>query len=135
MQPNDLVAIIRVTGGSGVFQQFTSDKRLLLASINKIKPNVFKINSFTPLSNVLVEAGEENYLEKREADYALGAIGAMNFLIKSMGKLPGRKTIIFFSEGFRLQDNPAKRLASTIAIFSCVDTDKKSNLKECKPIL
>ncbi|MEJ7700160.1 MAG: VWA domain-containing protein [Pyrinomonadaceae bacterium] len=51
MQPNDLVAIIRSTGGSGVFQQFTSDKRLLLASINKIKPNVFKIDSFTPLSN------------------------------------------------------------------------------------
>ncbi|MEJ7700161.1 MAG: hypothetical protein WKF71_11015 [Pyrinomonadaceae bacterium] len=29
-----------------------------------------------------------------------------------MGQLPGRKTIILFSEGFILQDNPARRLAA-----------------------
>jgi len=112
MQPNDLVAIIRASGGSGVFQQFTSDKRLLLASIDKIKPNVFKVNSFVPLSNVGGAAGEAQALARREADYALGTLGAMNFLIKSMGKLPGRKAIILFSEGFILQDNPARRLAA-----------------------
>lgn len=113
MQPSDLVAIIRTSGGSGVFQQFTSDKRLLLASIDKIKPNVFKINSFVPLSNAGAAAGEEQALARREADYALGTLGAMNFLIKSMGKLPGRKAIILFSEGFILQDNnPTRRLAA-----------------------
>ncbi len=113
MLPNDLVAIIRSTGGSGVFQQFTSDKRLLLASIDKIKPNVFRISSFTPLSNVSIEADEAVSKGRREASYALGTLGAMNFLIKSMGKLPGRKAIILFSEGFILQDNPARRLAAS----------------------
>jgi len=39
MQPNDLVAVIRTGGGVGALQQFTSDKRLLLAAIEKIRWN------------------------------------------------------------------------------------------------
>lgn len=39
MQPNDLVAVIRTSGGVGVLQQFTSDKRTLLAAIEKIRWN------------------------------------------------------------------------------------------------
>jgi len=37
MQANDLVAIIRTGGGVGALQQFTSDKRVLLAAIEKIR--------------------------------------------------------------------------------------------------
>ncbi|MFN2392889.1 MAG: VWA domain-containing protein [Pyrinomonadaceae bacterium] len=108
MQPNDLVAIIRASGGSGVFQQFTSDKRLLLASIDKIKPNLTKIDSFAPLTNASGLASNQKYEAQMNARYALGAIGAMNYLIKSMGQLPGRKTIILFSEGFMFREKPLR---------------------------
>lgn len=39
MQPSDLVAIIRTGGGAGALQQFTSDKRMLSAAIDKIHWN------------------------------------------------------------------------------------------------
>ena len=39
IQPGDLVAIIRTAGGAGVMQQFTSDKRLLHAAIERVKYN------------------------------------------------------------------------------------------------
>jgi VWFA-related protein len=39
MQSGDLVAIVRTGGGIGVLQQFTSDKRILLAAIEKIRWN------------------------------------------------------------------------------------------------
>ena len=109
MEPGDLVAIIRASGGSGVFQQFTGDKRLLLASIDKIKPNLTKVDSFAPLSIANSLALNKKYNALTDARYALGTLGAMNYVIKSMGQLPGRKTIILFSEGFRLQERPFSR--------------------------
>src|SRR5207244_4685102 len=39
MQPGDLVAIIRTSGGMGALQQFTSDKRQLYAAIERVKWN------------------------------------------------------------------------------------------------
>lgn len=48
MQPGDLVAIIRTSGGVGALQQFTSDKRILLAAVEKIRWN--------PLGSAGVEA-------------------------------------------------------------------------------
>ena len=37
MQPGDLVAIIRTRGGIGALQQFTADKRVLYAAIEKVR--------------------------------------------------------------------------------------------------
>lgn len=39
MQPGDLVAIIRTSAGMGALQQFTSDKRLLYAAIERVRWN------------------------------------------------------------------------------------------------
>lgn len=39
MQPADLVAIIRTSAGMGVLQQFTADKRLLYAAIERLRWN------------------------------------------------------------------------------------------------
>ncbi len=37
MQEGDLVAIVRTSGGFGMYQQFTSDKRILYAAIERLK--------------------------------------------------------------------------------------------------
>ena len=37
MQEGDLVAIIRTSGGFGIYQQFTSDKQILYAAIDRLK--------------------------------------------------------------------------------------------------
>jgi len=39
MQPDDVVAIIRTGSGAGALQQFTSDKRMLYAAINRVRWN------------------------------------------------------------------------------------------------
>ena len=53
MLPGDLVAILRTGGGIGTLQQFTSDKRLLYAAIDRVKFNAqgrVGISSFEPLA-------------------------------------------------------------------------------------
>ncbi|MEO8650567.1 MAG: VWA domain-containing protein, partial [Acidobacteriota bacterium] len=52
MQPDDLVAIVRTGGGVGALQQFTSDKRLLYAAIERLRWNPRGSGGFDPLSSV-----------------------------------------------------------------------------------
>jgi len=56
MREGDLVAIIRTGSGIGAMQSFTSDKRQLLAAIDKIKWNSYGragISAFTPIESSL----------------------------------------------------------------------------------
>lgn len=52
MQPSDLVAIVRTGGGVGALQQFTSDKRLLHAAIDKLHWNPLGAAGLDSLSSV-----------------------------------------------------------------------------------
>jgi len=47
MQPGDLVLILPTGGGSGVLQQFTSDRRMLRRAIDRLKPFFFSSDSTT----------------------------------------------------------------------------------------
>ncbi|HEV7646186.1 MAG TPA: VWA domain-containing protein [Pyrinomonadaceae bacterium] len=51
MQPDDLVAILRTGGSVGALQQFTSDKRVLYAAIEKIRWNPFFGGNFDSLAS------------------------------------------------------------------------------------
>jgi VWFA-related protein len=51
MREGDLVAIIRVIGGSGLLQQFTSDKRLLHRAIAQITPQLNANSAFNNLTS------------------------------------------------------------------------------------
>ncbi|HYM77254.1 MAG TPA: VWA domain-containing protein [Candidatus Dormibacteraeota bacterium] len=51
IQPGDLVAVVRTGGGVGALQQFTTDKRLLYASIDRLRYNFNgRVGSFTPIN-------------------------------------------------------------------------------------
>ena len=130
MQPNDLVAIIRTGGGMGALQQFTSNKQQLYAAIEAVKWNSLGrggISAFAPLEATPLEqskaAGNSNVSEEdleeeqkqlkgfndfREDIFSVGTLGAINFIVKGMGDLPGRKSIMLFSDGFAIcsPDNP-----------------------------
>lgn len=129
MQPDDLVAIIRTGSGIGALQQFTSDKNMLYASIDKIRWNPLGrsgVSAFAPIEPTALEeaqaAGAEIPEEQVEADkqsarefnqfredlFSVGTLGAINFVVKGMGELPGRKSIMLFSDGFAIctPDNP-----------------------------
>ncbi|MCB1025759.1 MAG: VWA domain-containing protein [Acidobacteria bacterium] len=118
MQDGDLVAIIRTGGGAGALQQFTNDKRLLYAAIDKAKFNPRgsgKISAFEPF---LVSQGELEDLEEnrdlgprhkeeslndfRTRVFTTGSLGALGYIVKGLKQLPGRKSIMFLSDGFKI---------------------------------
>jgi len=128
MQDGDLVAIIRTGAGIGALQQFTTDKRQLLAAIQKVRFNMngsAKIGVFNPIEATLNEQlngtkdargrtrdkskeiqSERNFdrenSEFRESIFASGTLGALNFIIRGMKDLPGRKSIMLLSDGLAL---------------------------------
>lgn len=112
MLPGDLVALIRTSSGAGASQQFTSDKRHLLALINRLSWNpkgrgglsaVTTLNEASAGSDFrdTVQFTEEAE-ESRAGLYSVGTFGAVGALAQSMADMPGRKSLVLFSEAFRL---------------------------------
>ncbi|HEY0407025.1 MAG TPA: VWA domain-containing protein, partial [Pyrinomonadaceae bacterium] len=122
MQPGDLVAIIRTGGGIGALQEFTSDKRQLYAAIERVRFNLQgrgRFGAFAPLEGDIVKGsqlpggreapedknGSRDEIEEfRENMFAIGTLGAVNYVVRGMRELPGRKSILLLSEGFQLFD-------------------------------
>lgn len=131
MRDGDLVAIIRTGAGIGALQQFTSDKRQLLAAIEKVRwnPNgTGGIGAFAPIESSLadsernpsaaVNSGDEdgsdngddaatNFNNFRESVFATGTLGAVNYIVRGMRELPGRKSVMLLSDGFQIFERNA----------------------------
>lgn len=125
MQDGDLVAIIRTGAGIGALQQFTTDKRQLYQAIERVRWNssgLGNIGAFSPLQakpeeGALSEAlkgdkeAENDEDEKdlnddlndfRKNLFSTGTLGALNYVVRGMQQLPGRKSVMFFSDGFEI---------------------------------
>ncbi|HEX9928115.1 MAG TPA: VWA domain-containing protein [Pyrinomonadaceae bacterium] len=151
MQPGDLVAIVRTGSGIGALQQFTSDKRLLYAAIEKVKFNMngrIGTSSFRPLEPTFKDqlsgvtfrdplrgagvkwvegrteergdADEDNQF--REDAFTVGTLGAVNYIVRGMRVLPGRKAMMLFSEGFPLMSTNSNGVReSNVRIFGALE--------------
>jgi VWFA-related protein len=131
MREGDLVAIVRVVGGGGMLQQFTSDKRILRRAIDRIAPELHAFSAF----NNLTPAGDLN----RQVMQAAADIGVTTFpadsissansnldsseegitkgfralttlqvagdVTNSMKALPGRKSLVLISGGIPVVEN------------------------------
>ena len=103
MQPGDLVATIRTGAGIGALQQFTADKRMLYAAIDRVKFNAMGrvgVSSFAPLGG-----GEEMgaaAMEERNEIFSVGTLGAIRYVVNGLRELPGRKSVVLFSENLKL---------------------------------
>ena len=122
MQEGDLVAIIRTGAGIGALQQFTSDKRMLYAAMDKVKWNPMGaagIGAFAPIETGPAGAADASGASSaddpsqdpsgagslddfRTAVFASGTLGALKYVVTGMGQIPGRKSVILFSDGFKL---------------------------------
>jgi VWFA-related protein len=102
MRPGDLVAIVRTGAGMGALQQFTTDKRLLYAALDRVKYGQSRVgvSSFAPLGSGMRGDGAINHL--REESLAVGTLGAIRFVVTAMRGFPGRKSVILFTENIRL---------------------------------
>ena len=164
MQNGDLVAIVRTGSGIGALQSFTSDKRQLLAAIEKIRWNPQgrgDISAFKPLQKSFADKEDETEalkLEKggsqgqnsvpqinrdektaadferkdddfRNANYSQGSLGALSYVIRGMKELPGRKSVMFISEGFQTYVDDTTR-GSLLGSKKRIDTGVLSSLRK-----
>lgn len=118
MQPGDLVAIIRTSGGIGALQAFTSDQRQLLAAIEHLRwrPNgrssILAVPSYEPdqITDALNSAEgpsvpTDNPDISRNQSLSVGSLGALGYVVKGLRELPGRKSVLFVSDGFQINDS------------------------------
>jgi len=116
MQPGDMVAIIRTSAGMGVLQQFTTDRNLLHAAIDHVKYTLGRVNvdSFEPvgeiadnlppggLAEMMAPDAIAAYGQIRSGTVLTGTLGALRYVIDGLRDLPGRKSVVLFSENMQL---------------------------------
>ncbi len=102
MRAGDLVAIVRAGAGMGALQQFTTDKRLLYAALDRVKYGESRVgvSSFAPLGSGARGGRAINQL--REDSFAVGSLGAIRFVVNAMKDFPGRKSVVLFTENIRM---------------------------------
>ena len=119
MQPGDLVAVLRTGAGSGALQQFTTDKRVLMSIIDGLRWNPNGRAGF----NVIEQAGKNSDLAGRLGGVStgedapsldarheirnktistVGTLGSVSYIVDALREMPGRKSIILFSDGIQL---------------------------------
>lgn len=154
MEEGDLVGIIQTSKGLGIYQQFTSDKRILYAAIDKLQ---FALNGRRQIpftigfsdslmgrnepfktksekwheernsrqvpgdgmpeneeeqkkaeprerskSATAKESADREFESFRESIFAYGTLGALNYVVRALRPLPGRKVAVVLSDGLPL---------------------------------
>ena len=133
IQPGDLVAILRTGAGMGTLQLFTTDKRLLHAAAERVRWNVVgrggvdvlpieksfsasvprgpgsaALDSMSPESHSTADThvpDKHDSIEGlRDSIITGGSLGTLEVAVRSLQRLPGRKSVVFFSDGLDLSD-------------------------------
>jgi VWFA-related protein len=124
MQPGDLVAILRTGAGMGALQQFTTDRRLLHAAVDGVRWNMeSRVAPFEAATGI------DTRLENIEKELAtMGTLGAIQYVIRGVAQLPGRKSILLLSDGFRLTDADMKYGNVLSLLRSVVDESNRAGV-------
>ena len=148
MREGDLVAIVRVVGGSGLLQQFTTDKRILRGAIARINPQLHQFSAFnnlTPATNIradvaasLKEALGRDLPEEATSAAngnldasedgttrgfrALATLSVAGDVTTSMTTLPGRKSLVLISGGLPLSEANLNQINVAGAPISVMET-------------
>jgi VWFA-related protein len=111
MRSGDLVAILRTGEGMGLLQQFTANKDLLNAAIERLVEPRGRAGAAAALSQAGKRFEEKNkdhplldadLEQQRKIYFALGTVSSLKFIVRALGGLPGRKSVILFSDGLPL---------------------------------
>jgi len=128
MQPGDLVAVVRTNAGVGTLQQFTNDKRMLYSAIDMIRyqPGRVGIASISPLSP-LGPVNTALFDDEVEHAYLRMSFASIQYVIRGLRDLPGRKSLVLFSESMRLTflDGPG-----IVGTSGTTDTTREDNLRK-----
>ncbi len=120
MQTGDLVAVCRTAVGSGALQTFTTDKRLLTSVIDHLRwdpegrggPGLYSNLGLAPPSlqgdargviGGAPEAMPQGFERMQQDSYSqVGTLVAVQHVVNALRELPGRKSVVLFSDGLSL---------------------------------
>lgn len=137
MQDGDLVAIIRTSSANGILQQFTNDKRLLNAAIDEIRFDAFRNNTFAfaPIGSSgseetlrLQEERDKTNEEFFENNANESGLFGLNFILRGMQDLPGRKSVLLITDGFSIPTEPEKAGPFVQSVRRVVDTANRASV-------
>jgi VWFA-related protein len=146
MGDGDLVAIVRVIGGKGLLQQFTSDRALLRRAIGLIRPVVHPFASSSlpdaikladqaspvagsgdsPLGSEFPEAPDISSANDETIRYfrSLSVVTSASLVIESLKQLPGRKDIVLISDGIPLFQSGGTGTSANTSYVLALLTDR-----------
>jgi VWFA-related protein len=108
LMATDVMAIVRTGDSNGLVQSLTSDRSVLHAAIDALRYNVLSRKGPWPSGDVVQLGfkgpefdGPMRPLSQTES------LSALSLIVQSARDLPGRKTVIFASEGFPLTSGTA----------------------------
>jgi len=112
MEPGDMVAIAHTGGGIGALQSFTSDKGRLHQAVDRLNWNpvvLGRLHAGDPIESTgidmvdaMVSKAQGEIDQFRHEVFSAGTLGSLTFLVRQLKVLPGRKSLVLLSDGFRL---------------------------------
>ena len=112
MQPTDMVAVLRTGSSIGALQQFTSDKKQLYRAIERVRWSPHGRSGISPTESLNEDSAGgdrrdaiqfiQEAEESRANIYSVGTFNAVGSIVRGLGEMPGRKSLVLFSEAFRL---------------------------------
>lgn len=119
VRPGDLVAILRTGAGMGALQQFTTDRRMLHAAVEHVRWNMM----------ARVPAFQADALDAfRNEVFTAGTLGAVQYVVRGVSELPGRKSVVILSDGFRLTDADRRYGRVWDSLRSLVDSANRAGV-------
>jgi VWFA-related protein len=150
MREGDLVGIVRVSGGRGLLQQFTSERSLLRRAIAEIRPT---LNTYSAFNNIT--SNQTINVQPQQAAVGDGGIGMPEIatapdldvsdqgvisgqralitlhvasdVVNSMKTLPGRKNLVLISGGLPLYETSANEVKADGAPIQVADANLYMN--------
>lgn len=142
LQAGDLVAILRTGSGVGALQQFTTDRRLLYAAIDRVRYNLqggAPLGAFAPMESHATNfpegpklaaaqggSGQVDPEQERRQVFIAGSLGAVRYVVEGLRGLPGRKELVLFSENTQLSYDGGRSLRVEEAMQKLVDAANRS---------
>lgn len=129
----DLVAIVRTGGSIGGLQPFTTDRRVLHATIDRLGWNGLSrsgVEPYEPLNewttfderHGMGDLNDFTLIDTlRRSTSAAGTLGALNLAIEAARDLPGRKAVVFVSEGFQTMEGAEQDVRVRTALDRAID--------------
>ncbi len=139
LQPGEQVAILRASSGSSAWDEFTSNRRVLLDEVGLIHwmPAIWDAPYFVhpPLTNYIASAsrirptpGEDWDAQTADSVFAGGSLGALRFIIEGTAAIPGRKAVIVLTDFVPLFSKYGSGQAMVDALRSLTDLANRAGV-------